>query len=354
VAFAAEGAIRAVPFDVNQLKATGAVVSVVEGVSTHSSGGADFALARDGSLVYVTGGNPDQRTLVWVDRGGQWADTGLTARSYRIPRLSPDGQRVAVEVTEDGVSDIWVYDLERGVGDRLTRQLDATQPAWAPDSTRIAYWVRRHEEGPGAFWQAADGTRVEERLTTGRHVPLAFTPDGEFLILIDLGGEGGADIAMTAVDGSGRIEPIVTSPEFESGAAISPNGEHLAFEAEISGRPELFVQPFPSGPRTRISRDGGSQPVWTANGSELVYRVGQRLMSVRVNPEGPSSWAMPVQLFNEPFFFGPGPRHFDITADGQRFMMVRSAEDEGPSRQVVHVANWLAELERLVPTTSSW
>jgi Tol biopolymer transport system component len=165
--YAQGGSLMAVPFDPQRLAVTGTAVPVVEGVlQSPSSGAAQYSLSATGSLVYVAGGvQSEQRRLVWVSRNGAEQPVAAPARAYVVPRLSPDGRRVAVGITEQEPQ-VWLYDLSR---ESLTRySFEGHQNAnavWTPDGKRIA--IQSNREGPlNIFWQQADGSGRLEPLTT--------------------------------------------------------------------------------------------------------------------------------------------------------------------------------------------
>ena len=135
------------------------------------TGTAEFDVADDGTLVYVSGGavTAPARTLVWVDRQGrEEAIKAAPARSYVTPRLSPDGTRVALEV-RDQDNDIWVWDFARQALSRVTSDLGLDQaPVWMPNGKRIVFSSQAGGDPGGIWWQAADGTGIAERLNRFR------------------------------------------------------------------------------------------------------------------------------------------------------------------------------------------
>ena len=96
---------------------------VVPAVVTTIFGAVDAAVAGDGTLAYVSGGGlrgaNALRTLVWVDRQGRETPIPAPPRAYAVPRLSPDGTRIAVGA-EDQERDLWLWDLARATLTRLT------------------------------------------------------------------------------------------------------------------------------------------------------------------------------------------------------------------------------------------
>jgi len=183
--YAQAGTLLAVPFDLTRLEVTGGPVPLVEGVmdAGNASGAAHFKFSSLGSLVYVPGGTgAGQFRLVWVDRQGAVESMGAPPHGYRHPRLSPDGEQVAVSSGEES-TDIWVYDISRETLTRLTFEGINQQPLWTPDGKRVT-WRSIRDGVPGnLFWKLADGTGAVERLTTSefRQQPGSWSPDGQFL-----------------------------------------------------------------------------------------------------------------------------------------------------------------------------
>ena len=162
---------------------------MLERVGVGTSGGAQFALADAGSLVYATettGSAIPPRTLVWVDRAGHEEPTSVPARVYMSVRLSPDGTRVALDA-QDEQNDIWIWDLARLTLQRLTIDPGPNRmPVWTPDGSRVAFSAVR-DGVESVYWQAFDGSGAMERLSTGTQpqLPRSFSPDGMHLIVCD-------------------------------------------------------------------------------------------------------------------------------------------------------------------------
>ncbi len=180
------GTMMAVLFDPVRLEVTGMPAPVLEGIqsSPNNRGVGHFSLSHLGTLVYVPGGASEggSSSLVWVDREGAVEPLGAPPHAYRGPRLSPDGQRLAVEIAGTK-RDIWVYDIARQTLTRLTFEGENQQPQWTPDGKRVT-WRSIRDGVPGnLFWKLADGTGAVERLTTSefRQQPGSWSPDGQLL-----------------------------------------------------------------------------------------------------------------------------------------------------------------------------
>ena len=245
---AAAGTLRAVPFDLARLETRGTPVPVVPAVVTTPFGAVDAVVARDGTLAYASGSvaGTSSRTLVWVDRQGRERPIPAPPRAYVLPRLSPEGTRVAVNAV-DQENDVWVWDLGRTTLTRATFDpgIDAYQ-VWTPDGRRMIFSSER-AGARNLFWQAADGTDAVERLSESpnHQNATAVSPDGRLLIFTETAPNTGENVTQMALDGTHRVTSLVQSLFAERNGVVSPDGRWLAYEANDSGRVEIFVRPFP-------------------------------------------------------------------------------------------------------------
>jgi serine/threonine-protein kinase len=343
--------LMAVPFDPERLEIRGSAVPVVEGVAHASDGAAQYSISSNGSLVYVSGGVTSVlRKLVWVTRNGTEQVLGAPAQTYGYPRLSPDGHRVAVE-TED---QIWLYDLSRDTLTRFTFEGTNNQsPVWTPDGKRIAFYSNKG--GPAnIWWQLADGSGGLEQLTTTQYpqIPRSWSPDGQLLVFHENNPTTNKDIWVLRLSDH-KTEPFLRTPFNEGGPVFSPDGHWIAYISDESGRPEIYVQPYPSpGGKWQISTDGGNEPAWNRNGQELFYRSGNKMMVVDVTTQPTFSPGKPKVLFEGQFVaVSPGltGTAYDVSPDGQRFLMVKETESSTSVTQINVVLNWFEELKRRAP-----
>jgi serine/threonine-protein kinase len=356
------GTLRAVRFGPARLETRGAPVQVVADVMTFSIGGADAVVSSDGTLAYVSvssvTGVAAPRTLVWVDRQGHETPIPAPSRAYMFPRLSPDGTRVAVHAADQEL-DGWIWDLRRTTLTRATFDpgIDA-YPVWTPDG-RDVIWSSERTGARNLFRQAADGTGAVERLTDSpnQENPTAVTPDGRRLIFTETAPKTGDDVMQLDLDEMHRVTPLVQSSFIERNGIVSPDGRWLAYEANDSGRFEIFVRPFPdvNSGHWQVSTIGGTRPLWARNGQELFY-VSPTGAVLRVAVERRPSWATttPTLLVKEGYFTNPGYSlglQYDISSDGQRFVMIKDGTgDTVAPPQIIVVQHWTEELKRLVPT----
>ncbi len=376
IVFVRRGALMAAPFDLARLEVIGGPVALVDGVlqaanmgnTDTDSGAGQFAVSDRGTLIYVTGGiaPDDARELVWVDRNGVVENLTALRREFLAPRLAPDGQRVAV-ITQPSAATgnprIWIYDVPRRTLTPLTTVDEAAHwSVWSPDGTRVAF----SSELAGKldlFWKSADGTGTSERLTTSpyRKQPSSWSRDGKTLAFVQGGPPAtGNDIwILDVMSADHRPRPLLQTPASESFPTFSPDGGWLAYASNDSGRQEVYVQPYPGpGPRVLVSTDGGTSPTWRSDGKELFYYAVlpgnlRRMMAVPVKATAAGfSGGTPRKLFEGQYIMADPVNGYDVTSDGQRFLMVQRLDppSESPS-ELVLVENWFEELKVRVPAT---
>jgi serine/threonine-protein kinase len=340
-------------------------VAVLEGVGTGTAAAlgtgaaAYFDLAGNGTLVYSPSTTIQaQRTLVWVDRQSREEPIGAPPRAYVVPRISPDGSQIALDV-RDQENDIWMWTIARGTLTRLTfdRTLDR-QPEWTPDGRRILFESDRAGNG-GLYWQPADGTGKAEPLTkttTGIAFPSGVSPDGTRALFWAL---ASPDVMSVALDGAGRVQPLVQTQFVERNGIVSPDGRWIAYDSNASTRFEVYVRPYPdvAAGQWQVSTAGGTRPLWAHSGREL-FDLGPDGALMRVPVEPGATWAagVPTRLLAGQYLDGDSvtisSRTYDISLDDRRFLMIKEGETRdagGPS--LIVVQNWFEELKRLVPAT---
>jgi eukaryotic-like serine/threonine-protein kinase len=293
--------------------------------------------------------------LVWVDRQGHEEPLGVPARAYNLVRISPDGTRAALDI-RDQDNDIWIWDFLRRTLTRLTFDLGLNRwIAWTPDGTRLAFSAQR-DSAENIYWQAADGTGAAERLTQGAkpELPNSFSPDGKRL-LFDTPDAGPRDIGIVNLDAERRAELLIQTPFDELNANFSPDGRWIAYESNESGRAEVYVRPFPdiNSGRWQVSVGGGTRPVWARNSRELFYYVPPgKIMTVAVQPGSGFTAGTPQMVFEGAYTAVNSGPVYDVSPDGRRFLMIKTAESATASSsppQLVVVLNWLEELKQRVP-----
>jgi Tol biopolymer transport system component len=369
--FAQGNRLMATTFDASRVTSAGVAVPVVEDVYS-AAGVPQFAVSPSGTLAYVAaaGRTPALGSrLVWVSRDGNEAPLPAPTRYYNQPRLSPDGRRIAVDIVAGEQMQVWLYDISGDALSRFTFTGVNRHPVWTPDGTRIAFMSDR--EGPQqVFWKRADGTGIEERLTQNSatqagnvyDIPYTFSPDGQVLTTARVGPTTGADVwavpvgrTPSAAAGRAQPQPVLHSTAADGAPQLSRDGLWLAYASDESGRREIYVRAFPGpGGTWQVSTDGGNEPLWNPNGRELFYRNGDQMMSVEVHTAPSFASGKPRMLFTGRYRRGSNwwaRPNYDVSSDGQRFLMLKNAEeDSAPPTDVAVVLHWAAELRRLVAT----
>ena len=344
--------LMAAPFDPGHLQVTGGAVPVVQGVLESSNGASQYGISTTGSLVYVPSADRRSDQLVWVNRNGTEQVLGAPAHGYSFLRISPDGRRLAVTISE-GDDQIWLYDTVRETLSRFTFEGAANRvPIWAPDGNHLAFISDR--EGPlNAFWQLADGSGGLERLRTSEYaaVPGSFSPDGQLLAFFEFAPETGYDLWVLRLSDR-KAQPFLRTKFNEASPVFSPDGRWLAYVSDETGRYEVYVQPYPGpGGKYQVSTEGGTEPLWNPKGKELFYRSGEEVIAVDVATQPTFVAGKPRVLFQGPYrttsILMP---FYDVSPDGQRFLMIKPSEQTSSLNQIVVVQNWTEELKQKVPT----
>ncbi len=359
--FALESTIFAAPFDLDALELTGEPFPVAEGLEVAVYGNyrhAKFDLAANGTLAYaLASGSRRTGQLVLVDRQGRATPAFEEPGTYLVPRFSPDGGRVAYAAIdqEAGERDVWIGDLQRGTRTRLTLGKGAnTDPIWSPDGRLITFASTREGGLINLFSVPADGSGEAVRLTRTADDERAVFPrrwlrDGNALVFHVIRASG--DIGLWRKD-SGAEERLLANPFDELQPSLSPDERFLAYASDESGRREVYIRAMGgSGRRLQVSSEGGDEPVWSPRGDEIFYRRGSQMISVPVSTRGDLTVGATSVLFDVPFDVDPfnnDATNYDVSRDGQRFIMVRRAIEPGRARQQLNlVVNWTESLKRL-------
>ena len=339
---------------------TGIPALVVSGVPTKNRGAANFAVAQDGSLIYVPGADGrggQQRTLAWVDRGGREQEIPIDSDPYYRPRISPDGETVALDVQSSGNRDVWLWDFAAETLARVTDDAGRDSGAvWTPDGLGIILSSEREEGQGNLFRRAIDGTRREERLATspGSQVPSDVTAAGTHVLFSGQVPDRYNDIGrLSLTSEQPEIEWLLSTPFREQNPRLSPNGRWMAYESNQSGAFEVYVRPFPNvdDDLVLVSQGGGRWPVWSPNSDELFYRTPEGMWVATFESEPRFQVRSHELLFTDPGSYRIGfnvvGHNYDIDPSGQRFLLVKLVSAASPS--IVLVQNWVDELNRLVP-----
>ena len=354
-------ALHVIRFDLQRLQTIGVPMRVVDAVSATRDGRANYAVSTTGILAYVVPGMTElfaHRSLTWVDRSGREEPINAPPRAYIFPRLSPDGSKIAVEIREKNDDAIWSWDLARRT---LTRIVNGYLPSWTPDGSRLI--IQAPPNAGTIYWLPSNGAGTADRLTTTNeaHVPTSVTPDGTHVIAYQVSPRTARDVyrlrlplAPRSSDASAKpVDILLGSAADETNGEVSPDGRYIAYQSNESGRFEIYLRTFPivSGGRWQVSRNGGTRPAWARTSRELFYLDAEGMMTAVATGGLRSSLALgaPVTVFNTKYATPVGLRNYDVSADGQKFLMLKQTADLGASATLVVVLNWFEELnERFV------
>lgn len=355
--YMAAGGLTAAPFDLVRQQ-VGAPTPVVPDVLRTATGGGNFAVARDGTFVYIPRSSAPatpQRSLVWVDRLGRETAINAPPRPYIYPRLSPRGTQIALDIRGSEVPDLWMWDVVRETLARFTFDPEVDQnPVWTADGRHVIFSSQRLDGVRALFWQAADGRGSAELLSDGERprVPTSVSPDDRYVLFYEQAAT--RDIAMLDLR-TRRVEFLVRTPFNELNAEVSPDGRWLAYDSNESGIDEVYVRPFPDveAGRWQVTTGGGSRAKWGRNGRELFYLNGRNeLMAVAVL--GGNTWGVghSTKILEARYFYGEVNnvnQPYDVSPDGTRFLMMKVAEQAAPKVDIIVVRNWFTELQQRVP-----
>jgi serine/threonine-protein kinase len=328
------GALQAAPFDPRRHRITGPAATLAQGVRQAVGGSGQVAVSEAGSLVYLPEA-PFNLTL--LDAAGH-REVVAQGRRFHSPRFSPDGSRLVTDLLQEGSRDLWTFDLRQRTLSRLSFENDGHDPVWSRDG-RWVYYVH----GGGIWRRRADGGGGADSVYAGRAAQvLDFAADGA---IIGSSGNGPFDLVQLSADPPHRMTPLVATPFNEEAATLSPDGRWLAYTSDETGRPEVYVRPFPAaGAKALVSRGGGSEPRWAPGGGTLYYRGlkdgVEYLVAARTVVGAAFDVVGRTPLFAITDFDSAEPHaNWDVSPDGKRFVMV----DEGPMTEMVFVLNWAAE-----------
>jgi Tol biopolymer transport system component len=344
----AEGLVFAQHFDLMGLEVTGQPFPVAEGVWSFRPSARVSVSATGGVLAYINASLANTE-LAWFDRSGRPIGTVGEPAPYagQGPRISPDGANVAL--TRDGTAGggVWVTRLADGTTRRLTLEPAAGQPIWSSDASRILFqWARSANERAVSI-QDARGSGPARLAGPIGGLVWDWSPDGQRIVF---GQDRPMDLWILPVGAGSNPVPFARSPFNKTQAQISPDGRWIVYTSLDTGRDEVYVDSFPvAGNRRQVSVGGGMQPRWRRDGSEVFYLApDQMLMAMPVSSKsGYFDAGRATPLFRtrlQPIgsqITGLGA-FYDVTPDGQRFLINGPPADAGPPITVV--LNWTAGL----------
>jgi Tol biopolymer transport system component len=268
--------------------------------------------------------------LVIVDRQGVERSLRDARDVYRSPRFSPDGMRVALGIGQPPAGQLWILEMEQEILTPLTFEANNVYPLWSWEGEQVLFASDR-AGARSLFRKPADGSGVAEPLLIGERdrFPASLSRDGRYLIYREVSPVTGRDIWVLPLDGDREPWAFTQTPaHLEHAPVLSPDGRWLAYVSDLSGRNEVYVNAFPGpGGRRPVSVEGGTEPVWSRDGSELFYRKGAALLvaAVETTPDF-RVWSREV-LFEGPYAEWVWHSNYDVHPDGDRFVMIKTGRD---------------------------
>ena len=329
ILFRQDAELIAARFDLKSMKMLGQPQEIATNVASGPR------LSDDGTLVYVAERVDGTAGLVWVDRQGVAKPLGAERRNYTHIDLSADGTQALLDTD----SDIYSYDIERGTFNSVTSDIPESSgyPVWHPNGEQATF-----QQGTKIYEKVIDGIPRREMLLEAAVIPTSWSPDGERLAVFN----GQSDIWLLARDGD--YQPFLNGPYNQRTGRFSPDGSAFAYVSdELGGEFQVYVTPYPGpGKRIAVSIDGGLSPIWSADGSELYFRQGSKVMAASVSLGAEIDISTPVELFDGPYTVDlSGHQRYDVAPDG-RFLMVENSEDF----RIVVVEGFFQELNSLLPS----
>jgi serine/threonine-protein kinase len=368
-----QGELRAASFDPGSLELTSEHATLLDGLVVTSLGAGAVSLSASGTLAYVEapsgGADLTPHQMVWVSRAGEV--TPVDPAWQFIPgdgiagwSLSPDGGRVALrETTEEGRG-IRIKQLPNGPYTRIAFGAGPYwTPRWSPDGTRVTYLMGQGND-INVSWTRADGVGEPSVLFDfDRGLAEGFlSPAGDWILLRVGGGESIRDVYVARVGSDAAPVPLLAAPDFaEEGPEWSPDQSWLAYVSTETGRPEVYVRPFPDvdSDKVAVSTDGGIAPKWSHDGRELFFvNPSTRQLMVAEVRTSPAFGVIQTRVLldlGEDLRVNRLEEFYDVSPDDQRFLLARvvgGGDGTGGTDligRLILVQNWIEELKARVP-----
>jgi serine/threonine-protein kinase len=356
------GTLFAAPFDVDRLEVHGTPAPVLDQIGySAGTGSAQLDFSQTGILIYRSGGaGAGLPVVAWLDGAGKTQPLLAKPGLYSNPSISPDGQRLAVDLVEGSGADIWIYDWQRDTMTRLTFNGSSDSALWSPNGRYIIF----RAVGEGLSVTRSDGAGKPQPLIQSKNNQFAwsFTPDGKRLAFMEQSSGTAYDLWTVAVESdsaglrAGKPKVFMQTPANETFPSFSPDGQWMAYTSDESGTNQVYVRAFPGkGGKWQISNSGGIWPMWSRTGRELYFEtLDNHIMAAAYAVKRDSFVADKPRMWSEKQLGTArlGKRNVHLAPDGKRIvalMPVETAEEQKPQNHVTFLLNFSDELRRKVP-----
>jgi len=373
IVFVRDGSIWAVPFDESSLKIVGEEVPVITGVETWADRGiSNYDFSDYGRLVYLPGeqltpgaARVSESNLVWINKDGTEEPIDLRPQSFSFPQISPDGNFLALTITEEGRpnSDIWVYDFLRKTLGKRTFTGVASRAIWSRDGTHLFFRTVDASGIANGIWSIpTSGTGSPELLVQEAVLPLTTSPD-DLTLLYERGVGIERNVYAFSEEEEISLDPIFSNSRDITNSKISPDGKWISYVSVETGINQVYIHPYPevdSG-RWQVSINGGNEPVWRSDGKSI-YFIGSEDQLLRVtnlsDSDSQFSASFPEIVVELDDVQINRTRNYDVHPFDEKFLFLRDPGTVGLLNadvvSLVMVENWFEELKRLVPIDTSF
>lgn len=345
ILFARNGRLMGQTFDLKNLQTEGDAFQVVPEAVTYNSVRvfAAFSVSANGVLAFQPDRTPPS-PLIWLDRAGKEVGKAGEPAYYQDPRISPDGKRIVVVRNEAHfeIGDIWFLDIARDSMTKFTfRPGFYSFPIWSPDGSQIYYG------NTDLYRKPSNGAAAAERLFGSGTLNQIedVSSDGKFAMFFLDNKNTQGDLWVLPLSGDRKPFPILESPFSEGNGQFSHDGKWISYDSDESGQTEVYVRPFPAvqSGKWQVSRGGGTVSRWRQDGKELFYASAtSELMSVDLNTVSGFQAGLPKRLFPLPNNVLSVDSIYDVSADGQRFV-VSSSPGVHYSATIDVLTSWMSE-----------